>query len=89
MMNEATPFRRKFSIFASSLFPLHLPASEIQLFISQLLSPAYKIVEADFVKSCHEQKIKVLPWTVNTKEEITRLKDLGVDGVISDCPNLY
>ncbi|WP_121809606.1 glycerophosphodiester phosphodiesterase [Mucilaginibacter kameinonensis] len=54
-----------------------------------ILSPAYKLVNADLVKKCHDAKIKVLPWTVNTKDEIEQLKALGVDGVISDYPDLY
>jgi glycerophosphoryl diester phosphodiesterase len=54
-----------------------------------ILSPDYKLVDADLVKKCHDAKIKVLPWTVNTKEEIEQLKSLGVDGVITDYPDLY
>lgn len=53
-----------------------------------IISPAYKIVDARFVKSCHDNYIKVLPWTVNTRDEINSLKSLGVDGIISDYPDL-
>ena len=53
-----------------------------------ILSPAYKMVDAGLVRKCHEKNIKVIPWTVNTKEEITALKQLNVDGIISDYPNL-
>lgn len=53
-----------------------------------ILSPAFKMVNADLVKQCHERKIKVIPWTANTKEDIANLKQLNVDGIISDYPNL-
>lgn len=53
-----------------------------------ILSPAYKMVDADLVKKCHDRNIKVIPWTVNTKEEIIALKQLNVDGIISDYTNL-
>lgn len=53
-----------------------------------ILSPAFKMVTADLVKQCHERKIKVIPWTPNTKEDIANLKQLNVDGIISDYPNL-
>jgi glycerophosphoryl diester phosphodiesterase len=33
--------------------------------------------------------MKVIPWTVNTKEEIKRLKELGVDGIITDFANYF
>lgn len=53
-----------------------------------IYSPNYKLVTADLVKQCHNKGIKIVPWTVNTKEEINSLKALGVDGIISDYPNL-
>jgi len=31
--------------------------------------------------------LKVLPWTVNDRSEMTRLIDLGVDGIITDYPD--
>jgi glycerophosphoryl diester phosphodiesterase len=53
-----------------------------------IYSPNYKLVTAELVKKCHDLGIKVIPWTVNTPEEITQMKALGVDGIISDYPNL-
>ncbi|SOD78722.1 glycerophosphodiester phosphodiesterase family protein [Spirosoma fluviale] len=52
-------------------------------------SPYYKTVTAETVKACHEQGMAIIPWTVNTKAEIESLKQLGVDGIISDYPNLF
>ncbi|WP_342646346.1 glycerophosphodiester phosphodiesterase family protein [Mucilaginibacter sp. CSA2-8R] len=57
-------------------------------FTPDVYSPAYKLVDADLVKDCHNQNVKIIPWTVNTTEEINVLKQLGVDGIISDYPNL-
>ena len=53
-----------------------------------IYSPNFKMVTADVVKDCHAQGIKVLPWTPDTKEEIDAMKALGVDGIITDYPNL-
>ncbi|QJW90863.1 glycerophosphodiester phosphodiesterase [Spirosoma taeanense] len=52
-------------------------------------SPYYKGVTAETVKTCHEQGIQIIPWTVNTKPEIESLVQLGVDGIITDYPNLF
>jgi glycerophosphoryl diester phosphodiesterase len=52
-------------------------------------SPHYKLVDAALVKACKDKGIKLVPWTVNTAEEMARLKALGVDGIISDYPNLF
>jgi glycerophosphoryl diester phosphodiesterase len=38
---------------------------------------------------CHQKNIQVIPWTVNTKEEINALIALKVDGIITDYTNLY
>ncbi len=53
-----------------------------------ILSPAYKIVDAELVEKCHQNGIKVIPWTVNTLPEIQELQSLNVDGIITDYPNL-
>jgi glycerophosphoryl diester phosphodiesterase len=58
-------------------------------FIPTIYSPAYQLVTPLLVKQCHDTGIKLIPWTVNDKTEIARLKNLGVDGIISDYPNLF
>lgn len=52
-------------------------------------SPAYKLVTAEMVEYCHKNNIQVVTWTVNNKEEIIRLKQLGVDAVMSDYPDYF
>ena len=54
-----------------------------------IYSPYYKTVTAESVKNCHNLGIQVVTWTPNTKEEINKLIELGVDGIISDYPNLF
>lgn len=58
-------------------------------FTPSIHSPAYQLVTPNLIKECHEQNIKIIPWTVNSKKEIDRLKGLGVDGIISDYPDLF
>lgn len=58
-------------------------------FTPDIYSPYYKTVTADVVAACHQQKMKIVPWTVNTKEEISQLVKLGVDGIITDYPNYF
>ncbi|REA62802.1 glycerophosphodiester phosphodiesterase [Dyadobacter luteus] len=62
---------------------------ELLGFTPQIYSPYYKTVTAASVKECHDLKMQVVPWTVNTKEEIKQLAGLGVDGIISDYPDLF
>jgi len=58
-------------------------------FIPNVYSPHYSLVTKELLEKCHAQKIKVIPWTVNEKENIEALKAMGVDGIISDYPNLF
>jgi glycerophosphoryl diester phosphodiesterase len=58
-------------------------------FVPLVYSPHYSLVNDELVKKCHLQNIKIIPWTVNDKETIQQLKALGVDGIISDYPNLF
>ncbi len=54
-----------------------------------ILSPEWKMVDAKLMQQAHADGVKVIPWTVNTAEDIRQLKALGVDGLISDYPNLF
>ncbi len=58
-------------------------------FTPTIYSPAYKLVNGALLQACHQKQMKVVAWTVNDGQEITRLKHLGVDGIISDYPNLF
>ncbi len=58
-------------------------------FIPQIYSPNQALVSAKLVADCHSKGIKVIPWTVNTLDQMNTLLKLGVDGLISDYPNLF
>ena len=58
-------------------------------FTPDIYSPAYSLVTKELVDKCHQQKIKIVPWTVNDKQTITQLRALGVDGIITDYPDLF
>ncbi|MCJ8166598.1 glycerophosphodiester phosphodiesterase [Pontibacter sp. E15-1] len=58
-------------------------------FTPTIYSPAHTLVTSDMVAEAHKRNIKVIPWTVNELAEMRRLRQLGVDGIISDYPNLF
>jgi glycerophosphoryl diester phosphodiesterase len=58
-------------------------------FTPQVYSPLYTMLDKDIVDACHSKGMKVIPWTVNTVAEIQSLVKLGVDGLISDYPDLF
>jgi glycerophosphoryl diester phosphodiesterase len=72
--------------------PDHLPfAQQLKAlgFIPTIYSPEHPLVTPLLIKQCHDMGIKIIPWTVNDRSEIDKLKTLGVDGVITDYPNLF
>ncbi|MCH2485576.1 MAG: glycerophosphodiester phosphodiesterase, partial [Gammaproteobacteria bacterium] len=44
------------------------------------------VVDSRFVQTMHAQGIPVHVWTVNNIDEMHRLLDLGVDGLMTDYP---
>jgi len=58
-------------------------------FTPSIYSPHFSLVNETLLTYCRSNKIKLIPWTVNTKEDINRLKNMGVDGIITDYPNLF
>jgi glycerophosphoryl diester phosphodiesterase len=58
-------------------------------FIPTIYSPHYALVTPLLVKQCKDIGMQLIPWTVNDKATITKLKNMGVDGIITDYPNLF
>jgi glycerophosphoryl diester phosphodiesterase len=51
-----------------------------------VISPAFASVTPQMIADAHQLGLPVVPWTVNTTEDMARLIDLGVDGIITDYP---
>lgn len=54
-----------------------------------IYSPEFTLVTPDLIKDCHDLNMKIIPWTVNDKKKIDELTKMGVDGIITDYPNLF
>ncbi|HEX7848059.1 MAG TPA: glycerophosphodiester phosphodiesterase family protein [Chitinophagaceae bacterium] len=55
----------------------------------EMYSPSYTLVTKELVDACHKKGMKIIPWTVNTVEEMKKMKVLGVDGIITDYANYF
>jgi glycerophosphoryl diester phosphodiesterase len=56
-------------------------------FKPSIYSPHFKLLSREKVQHLHQQKIRVIPWTVNEVSEMLSLKGMGVDGFITDYPD--
>ena len=52
------------------------------------LHPHQMFVTQSLIDDAHENGIMVNPWTVNKEKDIIKLVKMGVDGVITDVPNI-
>lgn len=51
-------------------------------------SPAFADLTPEALREAHALGIAVLPWTVNQRADMARLVDWGVDGLITDYPDV-
>jgi glycerophosphoryl diester phosphodiesterase len=52
-------------------------------------SPHFSLVTPQLVQECRSKHMKLVPWTINSLEQIQLLKNMGVDGIITDYPDLF
>ncbi len=54
---------------------------------ASVVSPDFALVDAELVRRAHALGISVLAWTVNELDDLTRMLELGVDGIVTDYPD--
>lgn len=71
-----------------------------KVFLGRLYSPSFyalqvpeessniTVMTAQFVRAAHERNLHVEPWTIDDPEQMKTYIDWGVDGIITDRPDL-
>jgi len=49
--------------------------------------PHYKLVDEKMVKKIHNRNMKIFVWTVDEQKDIQKMKQLKVDGIITNYPD--
>ncbi len=57
-------------------------------FQPDIYSCYYKLLTPESVAELHAKGIKVIPWTINDREDMVQLMDMGIDGIITDYPDV-
>ncbi|PYS52627.1 MAG: glycerophosphodiester phosphodiesterase [Acidobacteria bacterium] len=73
--------------------PIALLSSKLENLISSArqmgamaIHPRRDLVTPSLIAAAREAKLRIHVWTVNGPEEISRLRNLGVDGIFTDFP---
>lgn len=57
-------------------------------FIPYMYNPALKLAKANTISQAQKSGCKVIVWTVNSEKDMEHMIQLGVDGLITDYPNI-
>lgn len=57
-------------------------------FIPTIYSPYFKFVNPKLLEYARLVGMQVIPWTVNASEDMQSMLDFGVDGIITDYPDV-
>lgn len=86
-LNRVYPNIKLSYLLSSSKYPLKTLYKKLD-FTPAYFSPSYKLVTPGLINDCHKAGMKIVPWTVNHREDIQYLYRIGVDGIITDYPKL-
>lgn len=53
----------------------------------QAINPHYLSLNPRFIHQAHARNLKVFTWTVNQPEDMQKLIDMGIDGIITNYPD--
>jgi glycerophosphoryl diester phosphodiesterase len=56
--------------------------------VPEVATGGTRVVSPRFIRQAHRRGCVLHVWTVNTREDVARLQAWGVDGVITDRPDV-
>ncbi|HET6516578.1 MAG TPA: glycerophosphodiester phosphodiesterase [Thermodesulfovibrionales bacterium] len=56
---------------------------------AQYLISLYRFTHARNIEDAHKHDLKVIVWTINTREEMKNYRAKGVDGIATDRPDIF
>lgn len=75
-------------LFLSAIYQPPAEAFQVPEYFNLPVVGETLVVSPRFVRNAHKHNINVHVWTVNEPEQMARMIDVGVDGIITDRPDL-
>ncbi len=75
-------------VFMNFAFIGHWYSPNFKVFQVPTKSSGITIMTPHFVRAAHERNLRVDVWTIDDPDEMVRLMGMGVDGIITDRPDL-
>ncbi|NMW17881.1 MAG: glycerophosphodiester phosphodiesterase [Chlorobiaceae bacterium] len=57
-------------------------------FLPRFVNPHFSLVNRELTEYLHAKGIGMIPWTVNSRDEMLKMKQIGAEGIITDYPEL-
>lgn len=61
---------------------------ELLSFKPEIISPYFKLLNKETFSRLKKDGFYVIPWTINEEKDMTAMIELGIDGIITDYPDL-
>ncbi len=74
----------KITTRVTELFPI----KRLQRCKADFVSPNYRLLKLFFIKRMKKNGFEIYVWTVNDEKQMKRLKNKGIDGIITDNPEM-
>ena len=53
----------------------------------EIISPYFELLSKEIVENYQKENFQIIPWTINEVEDMQKMLDFEVDGIITDYPN--
>ncbi|UUF15924.1 MULTISPECIES: glycerophosphodiester phosphodiesterase [Flavobacterium] len=87
MLEETSKLNPKIAIGVLTEENLDTALAFAEKIKAKAINPDFHLLNPENVSKIQEKRFLVFPWTVNSKEDIQKVKSYKVDGIISDNPD--
>jgi glycerophosphoryl diester phosphodiesterase len=87
MLEETSNLNSKIAVGVLTEEDIDIALAFAEKIKAKAIHPDFNLLNEENVKEIQEKGFLVLPWTVNSEEDIQKVKSYNVDGIISDNPD--